>query len=231
MLEKYDMEKCEIGEAELVADHDLIKKNTKILRDYWIVELDNELKQIQKQVKHFYKGIVGFFVNPIAGLVYDFFLTPDIREKTINTIDVYLEAASRKITPAQIIEGYFDKFKENDLSYIRCKHYHEKFPELLERIKRSLVTRVISTRQLLCSNGECYEDLIRNTYENEDVARVELKKQLDYLEENLEFAIKHDLLKLNSLIKRQSIQILRSELEFKRKEFEKDIQKTFNTKK
>ncbi|MHC1591007.1 MAG: hypothetical protein ACXQS8_02905 [Candidatus Helarchaeales archaeon] len=229
MVEKLKTEESNVNKIELVADPELIDKNSKILRDYWIVELDNELKQIKKQVKNFYRGIVGFFVNPIAGLVYDFFLTPDIREKTIRTIDIYLEAAARNISPSQIIELYFDRFKVNDLSYLRCKHNHHKFPELLERIKKSLVTRVISTRELLQAQGECYEDLIRNTYQNEAVAREELKKQLDYLEENLEFAIKHDLLNLNSLIRKQSIAILRSELEFKRKEFEKDIQKTFNS--
>ena len=105
---------------------------------------------------------------------------------------------------------------------------YEKFPELLDRIKKSLVTRVVSTRELLCACGECYDDLIRDTFQDENHARTELAKQLDHLEDNLDFAIEHDMMRLNSLIKKQTISILRNEMSYKRAEFDKEVQRVFN---
>lgn len=223
MQERYEVE----GEKPLIED-ERIQRNHDVLREYWIEELDRTLKEIKRQVKSFYSGFVGFFVNPIAGIVYDFFLAPEIREKTINTIDIYLEAARQDIGPTKIIEQYFENFKVNDISYIRCKHNHEKFSEILQRIKKSLVIRVVNARPLLFAQGDCYADLVRDAFKKEEVARSELIKQLEHLEDNLNFAIDNNLLKINSLISNQTLHILKHELEFKRAEFEKELHNIFD---
>ena len=210
-----------------------IKINQQILREQWIDELDETLANIKKQTDNFWGGIAGFFLNGLVSWVYSFFLSPDIRDKTLNQIDVLLKAAEKYNGDDQaLIDEFFEEFKVNEVGYIRCKKRHAKFPEFIDRMKKVFVNRVKSTADLInCnSNGGCknHADLIVETYKTLENAQKDLKLQLDDAESQLDFAIKNNLLAVNRMILPQTIRILKGEIEFRRNLFKKSLKKYFN---
>ncbi|NHI92027.1 MAG: hypothetical protein EAX96_05950 [Candidatus Lokiarchaeota archaeon] len=209
----------------------LIKINQQILREQWITELDETLANIKIQTNSFYRGIAGFLFNGIVSWVYSFFLSPDIREKTLKQIEVLLRAAEKfNGDENALINEFFNDFKVNDVGYIRCKKTHKKFPEFIERMKIIFLHRVKSTVELINCNGGCknHGDLIVKTYKTLENAKADLKLQLDEAEDQLDFAIKYNLLAVNGLILPQTIKILKGEIEFRRNLFESSLIKYFN---
>ena len=210
-----------------------IKINQQILREQWIDELDETLANIKKQTEHFWGGIAGLLFNGLVTWVYGFFLSPDIRDKTLNQIEVLLKAAEKYNGDDEaLVNNYFDEFKVNEVGYIRCKKNHKKFPEFIERMKKVFVNRVKSTNNLVYCNGGCetHGDLIVKTYKTIENAQADLKLQLDDAESQLDFAIKHDLLAVNRLILPQTIRILKGEIEFRRNLFKKSLNQYFDAK-
>ena len=207
-----------------------IEKNKEILRETWIMELDETLKNVKTQTKNFWGGVVGFLFNPLVSVIYKFFLSPDIREKTLVQIDVLLKAGEKYNGNEQaLIDEFFDEFKENDIAYIRCKKKHAKFPEVLEKMKGYFIRRVASTSALLHTKGNNHGELIVNNYKTFEIAKADLNKQLDDAEDQLDFTIKHKLLAVSGLILPQTIRILKSEIEFRRNLFETSLTTYFNT--
>jgi len=207
-----------------------IEKNKEILRETWIMELDETLANVKKQTKHFYSGIVGFLFNPLVSVIYNFFLSPDIREKTLGQIEVLLKAGEKYNGDDQaLVDEFFDEFKDNDIAYIRCKKKHKKFPEVVEKMKEYFVRRVASTSNLLNSKGETHGELIVNNYKSFEKAKTDLNLQLDDAEKQLDFTIEHKILAVNRLILPQTIRILKGEIEFRRDLFETSLNNYFNS--
>ncbi|MHA1798393.1 MAG: hypothetical protein ACTSVY_08080 [Candidatus Helarchaeota archaeon] len=209
---------------------DQIKKNQQILKETWITELDETLANVRAQTKTFWGGIAGFFLNPIVSVIYNFFLSPEIREKTLNQIDILLEAAEAYNGDDQkLIDEYFEEFKKNDIAYIRCKKKHPKFQEILEKMKIYFVHRVASTAKLIRSKGNTHGELIVNNYPTLEDAKADLNMQLNDAEDQLDFTIEHKLLAVNRLILPQTIKILKGEIRFRRKLFETSLTEYFKT--
>jgi len=209
-----------------------IKINQQILREQWIDELDETLANIKKQTDHFWGGIAGLLFNGLVSWVYSFFLSPDIRDKTLNPIEVLLNAAEKYNGDDEaLINEYFNEFKVNEVGYIRCKKNHQKFPEFIERMKKVFVNRVKSTKNLVYCNGGCetHADLIIKTYKTIENAQADLKLQLDDAESQLDFAIQNNLLAVNRLILPQTIKILKGEIKFRRNLFKTSLKKYFNS--
>lgn len=212
---------------------DKIKINQQILREQWIDELDETLANIKKQTEHFWGGITGLIFNGLVSWVYSFFLSPDIREKTLNQIEVLLKAAEKyKGDDEALVKEYFDEFKVNEVGYIRCKKNHKKFPEFIERMKKVFINRVKSTTDLIHCNGGCetHADLIVKTYKTLENAKKDLNLQLDDAESQLDFTIQNNLLAVNRLILPQTIKILKGEIKFRRKLFENSLNQYFDSK-
>ncbi|MHA1298844.1 MAG: hypothetical protein ACTSO9_05310 [Candidatus Helarchaeota archaeon] len=205
------------------------KKNSEILKETWISEIDDTLENIKESLKHFFSGIWGFLFNKIVIFAYKFFLSPDIREKSVLQIEPILNGAkilnSNNIN--EVLEQHFEEFKKNDLGYIRCKHKHKKFPELIEKMKENYITRVKEANRLLCSDGDCYSQLIRNAYEDKETAIRIMRQTLYLAKESLDFSVENKLLKLNSLIKDQTIRVLYGEIDYRERLFKEKLERIF----
>ncbi|MHA1783788.1 MAG: hypothetical protein ACTSVE_01190, partial [Candidatus Helarchaeota archaeon] len=127
----------------------------------------------------------------------------------------------------KVLEKYFEKYMKNDVGYTRCKRNHPKFPELREKMKKSLILRVKGTKQLLLSEGETYDELFKNAYSNKEEALESILNQLKNAEDNLEFAFSNKMLDISSLIIGPTMKILRKEIEFGKNYFKEKVKELY----
>ena len=205
-------------------------KNEDIIMEHWVSDFDDTQIEIKAMIKEeFYSGIWGFLLNRLIAWSFDFFLTPDIRKKAIKQFEIYINAAKEYTgNNEEILEKYFDTYLINDIGYIRCKRNHPKFPELEERMKKSLLLRVTGTKKLLESEGETHDELLKNAHPNKNEALKSILMQLENAEENLNFAIEEKMLKISSMIRDSTIKILRKEIAFGRNYFKEKIDELYS---
>ncbi len=211
-------------------EDDKFKKNSELLKEYWISEIEDTLENIKNYLKHFFSGVWGWLFNKFVVFIFDFFLSPEVREKSITQLSPILEGA--KILNSNnlddIIEQFFEEFKENDLGYIRCKHKHKKFPELVEKMRQNFITRVTGTHKLLLADGKCYSELVRNAFQNKEEAIKVMVETLDLAKESLDFTVENKIIKISPLIRSQTISVLYKEIDYKRKVFLDKLDQIFS---
>ncbi len=204
-------------------------KNEDIILEHWVSDFDDTQIEIKSMIKEeFYPSIWGILLNRLMAWSFDFFLAPDIRKKAIKQFEIYIKAAKEYTSNDKvIIEKYFDNYLKNDVGYIRCRRNHSKFPELKEKMKKSLIIRISGTKKLLESRGETHDELLKNAYPNKKEALESVLIQIQNAEDNLNFAIEHKMLKISSLIRDSVLNILRKEIEFGKNYFEEKIDELY----
>ena len=201
------------------------QKNSEILRKQWIYELEDSLEEIEELIKkEFYTGIWGVLFNRLIAGLYSFFFSKDIKSKILKQMEVLLQA-SREYNgnSEEMIEKYFDEYLINDVGFARIKKKHKKTPELVERIKRSLLIMVKGTNELLQCEGECYDDLLLDAYKTKTEAEKAIFALIDDADESLEFSVQNNMAKISSLIRKQTIKVLRKEVEIARDYYTKKL--------
>lgn len=211
-------------------EDDKFKKNSELLKDYWISEIDDTLNNIKNSLRHFFSGIWGWLFNRFVVFAYRFFLSPDIRETSVAQLDPILDGARilNSDNLDRVIELYFDDFKRNDLGFIRCKHKHKKFPELLDKMKQNYITRITGANQLLLADGECYSELVRNAFNDKESAIKVMIETLDLAKDSLDFTVENKIIRISPLIRSQSIRVLYDEIEYKQKVFRDKLERIFS---
>ncbi|MHA1265925.1 MAG: hypothetical protein ACTSRS_11905 [Candidatus Helarchaeota archaeon] len=206
------------------------KKNAQILKAQWIYELEETMKEIEDLIKkEFYTGIWGLLFNRIAAEVYNIFLSKDIKHKILRQFDLILEAAKDyNGNSEEIIQKYYEDYLANDPAWARCKRRHTKSAELKERIKKSFLLILQNTKDLLNSSGNSYDELLYNAYKTKEAAWKATFSLIDDTEDSLEFTVKHKMVKINRLIRKQTIRILRREIEIAREYYENKLNAIFN---
>ncbi|NVM31630.1 MAG: hypothetical protein HWN65_22525 [Candidatus Helarchaeota archaeon] len=205
------------------------QKNAEALRRQWNLELDETLEEIEIIIKEeFYTGIWGLLFNRIIAGIYSLFFSKDIKKKIKKQFEVILNA-SRDFNgnPEEIIENYFDEYLKNDVGFARIKKRHKKTPELLERIKQSLIIMVRGTNDLLKCEGECYDDLLLDAYQTKEEAERSVYALIDDAGDNLEFTVDNKMVKINKLIRSHVIKILRKEVEIARDYYTKKLNELY----
>ena len=210
-------------------NEDKIRFNSEIVKNQWIQDFDDTQIEIKRMIREeFYQGLVAILINRLIAWAFDFFLAPDIRDKAIKQFDIYLEAAAEfNDNDDEILEKYFYRYMINDVGYIRCKRNHPKFPDLKKLMKKSLLIRVIGTKELLLSSGNTHDELFKNAHPNKDEALESILMQLKNAEENLEFAYQNKLLNISSLIKDSTMKILRKEIAFGKQYFKEKVDELY----
>ena len=208
---------------------DIIKKED-ILMEHWVSDFDDTQVEIKRMIKEeFYSGIWGLLLNRLIAWSFDFFLAPDIRKKAIKQFEIFINAAKEyEGNDEEILEKYFNEYMLNDVGYIRCKRTHPKFPELKEKMKKSLLLRVAGTKQLLESEGETHDELLKNAHSTKEEALDSILIQIKNAEDNLNFAIEEKMLKISSLIRDSTIRILRKEIEFGKVYFKEKMDELYS---
>ena len=206
------------------------QKNSEVLKEYWVSEIDDTIKNIKRSLDHFFSGIWGWMLNPFVKFAYKFFLSPDVRKKSIAQLDPILDGARllNSNNLDEVIENYFEDFKKNDLATLRCRKKHEKYPELLENMRKNYIARVKGAKILINSNGESYSELVRNAFSNKEEARNIMIKTLHLAKEGLDFVVENEMMKLSSLIKSQTIRILYEEFNYKENYFKEQIERIYS---
>ncbi|MHA1378251.1 MAG: hypothetical protein ACTSRG_07700 [Candidatus Helarchaeota archaeon] len=80
----------------------------------------------------------------------------------------------------------------------------------------------------MCANGDSYNELIRNTYKDKETAVSAMRKTLYLAKESLDFSVENKMMKLNSLIKDQTIKVLYEEIKFRENYFVEKLEKIFS---
>lgn len=210
-------------------DAECLIRNAEILKNQWLYELEETMREVDALIrKEFYTGIWGILFNRIVAEVYNIFLSPDIKDKILRQFDLLILAAKEYNGNADtIVEKYYEEYLTNDPGWGRCKKRHSKSPELRERIKKSFALMLKNTHDLLNSTGECYDDLLFNAYKTKDIAWEATFNLLNDTKESFDFTVKHKLVKINRLIRDQTIRILRREIEVAHEYYEKKLNDIF----
>jgi len=212
-------------------NEDQFQKNADIIRKQWINELESTMEEVEQLIRDdFYTGIWGFLLNKIVAIVYGFLLSNDIKEKILRQSEILI-AASKEFNgkPDEIVQKFFEPYLKEDPSFERAKKKHLKLSELKERYKRSFILLVGETARLLRSEGDNYDEIFVNAYKTKEEASKATFSILDHAKEDLEFAIEHNMIKLNILVRDQIIRILRKEIEIGRKYYEIKINEAFQS--
>ncbi len=206
------------------------QKNAEIIKNQWREELEGSMAEIEGLIKEeFYTGIWGVLFNRIIASVYSLFLSNDIKHKILKQGDLLIEAAREfdGNSESEILDKYYEPYLANDPAWARCKKRHSKASELKERIKKSFTIMLRNTHTLLQSHGECYNDLLFNAYKTKEDAWKATFNLINDTEDNLEFTVEHKMMKINRLIRDQTIKILRREIAIARKYYENKLNDIF----
>jgi hypothetical protein len=210
-------------------DKDQFEKNAGILKNEWIEKLEGALEEIESSIKEdFYAGVWGLLFNRIVARLYSLFLSKDIKKKILKQFDLILKAGKvYNGNSNEVLENHFAEYLANDPGYDRCKKMHSKTPELRDRIKKSFALMIKNSNELLTSCGNCYEDLVLNAYKTKEAAGKATFSLIDDAEESMEFTIQHKMLKISSLIRHQTIKLLRQEIEISREYYTKKLNEIY----
>ena len=210
-------------------DKNQFEKNAEILRQEWTEKLEGAMDDLEAAIKEdFYAGVWGLLFNRIVARLYSLFLSKDIKKKLLKQFDLILKAGKEyNGNSNDVLEKYFAEYLANDPGYDRCKKMHSKTPELRDRIRRSFAVMVKNTSDLLNSCGDCYEELMCNTYKTKEAAWKATFTLIDDAEESMEFTIHHKLLKISSLIRHQTIKLLREEIEISREYYTQKLNEIY----
>ncbi|MHA1130885.1 MAG: hypothetical protein ACTSQI_10965 [Candidatus Helarchaeota archaeon] len=214
-----------------VIDEDKFHKNANLLREQWEQELDYRMKEVKQLVRDdFYSGIWGILFNHFIAVIYSFFLSKDIREMILEQGEILLEASKEYDgNDEKIIAKYFEPYLKADPSWERTKKRHRKLPELKERYKRSFIMLLNETHLLLNSEGNDYNELFKNAYRTREKAWAATFSIIDTAEEDLEFAIRHKMIKINRLLQEPIYRILRKEIAIGKESYHSRIHSIFDS--
>ncbi len=203
------------GDSPMHSEHreDPIREDhARIIKEELVKEMDKGLEYIQTCLgQMFGEGLAGWFLNPIARLIYHIMARKDIRDKTIRQIDVVLDCAM-KFNGSNLdglIEEHFEDYMLNDQSFHRCKKNHKAYPVIEGIMKDLFKSRIGPAHKLIISQGTCYEELTR-------IAFTEKQAAMDNLQRELEFSYKvlgvikenKKVVKLPSFVRQPIIRIM-----------------------
>lgn len=211
-------------------DETQFEKNAVILKNQWIEALEGSIEEIERLIEEeFYEGIWGFLFNRVMAHLYSLFLSKDIKKKILKQFDLLLKAGKEyNGNSEEVLQKYFAEYLANDPGYARCKKAHSKSAELRERIKKSFDLMIKNSNDLLNSCGDCYDELLLNAYKTKNDAWRATFDLINITEANMEFTIEHKMLKITSLIRSQTIKILRREIEVSRTYYSKKLNELFS---
>ena len=198
-----------VGEPSMHIDS--LQEHAQFIKEELIKEMDMGLDYIQTCIGNMYGGVTGWFLNPIARLVYHIMARKDIRDKAIAQIDIVLDCAMKYngSNLDQLIQENFEDYMLNDQSFHRCKKNHKVYP-IIEGIMKDLFkSRIEPTHKLLNSNGNCYEELTKNAFSEKEFALGNLQRELDFSYKVLDVIKEHRrVIKLPSFVRSPVIKIM-----------------------
>ncbi|MFX1293591.1 MAG: hypothetical protein ACFFD2_01845 [Promethearchaeota archaeon] len=161
---------------------DSLIENAEIIKKEMIRELDLGLEYIQVLISNMFGGITGWFLNPIARLIYHIMARKDIREKCIAQIDIVLDCAMKYngSNLDTLVETNFEEYIFNDQSFHHCKKKHKVYPIIENIMKDIFKSRIEPAHKLLNSEGSCYEELTQNAFSEKEDAINNLQRELDF---------------------------------------------------
>ena len=165
-----------------------LEENALIIKEEMIKELDLGLEYIQVLISNMYGGVAGWFLNPIARLIYHIMARKDIREKCISQIDIVLDCALNYDGKnlESLVEENFEEYIFNDQSYHRCKKKHRVYPIIEGIMKDIFRSRIEPAHRLLFSKGTCYAELTQNAFSEKQEALDNLQRELDFSDQVLD---------------------------------------------
>ncbi|MHA1309391.1 MAG: hypothetical protein ACTSQO_00560 [Candidatus Helarchaeota archaeon] len=199
-------------EDQLKKSKIIYPESKQILRKQLIYELELGNKNLKKKINRLYNGIKGFFLNPIIGVLYDWFIGPDIKKDMITQIDIMLDAA-------ELLEGNEDnqefwekwttEYCNNDPWLKRCNKSHPAYPEILEMFWQGYHDSVVEFYKCLQVQANDYVDLSRKTFTKEELTR-NFTESLRVTKETMEKIINtKKLLQIPSWLRKDVIKIMR----------------------
>ena len=216
-------------------DPECFEKNAEIMREQWRLELEESMEEVEDLIKkEFFTGVWGLLFNRLVASVYSFFLSKDLKHKILNQGELVIEAVREfngkefDGNSEEVIEKYFEDYISNDPAWERCKKRHSKSAELRARIKKGFGTMLKNAYDLLYSNGECYDDLLLNAYPTKELAWKPTFALIDETEDNINFTVKNKMVKINILLRDQTIKILRREIAIAREYYEQKLNELYD---
>lgn len=194
-----------------------IEKKKELILERYIKEFDDGLRYIKTQIRYnLYEGITGWFLNPIASLLYKVFIAPSIRDQALDNFNKLFECSQEfngsKVcmeSATNIINQKFDDIIKNDPSYQRFDHKHEKAEDMKSLIKEGFAQQLLLTKKLMDSDGESYEEIIKNAFESREFFMKFTNEQLESTYRGLKLLLtEKSLLKVPSIIRSQTRRIL-----------------------
>jgi hypothetical protein len=190
---------------------DSYEEHAQIVKEEMISEMDLGLDHIQGLISNMYGGVAGWFLNPIARLLYHIMARKDIREKAIAQIDIVLECAMRYNGKnlEELVEDKIEDYLFNDQSFHRCRKSHKAYSSIEGIMKEVFKSRIEPAHRLVISEGNCYAELTKNAYNEKQQALDNLQRELEFSYEVLDI-IKNNkrVMKVPSFIRDKIIHIM-----------------------
>jgi hypothetical protein len=201
-------------------DTQIYPKSKEILREQLVYELKLGNKNLKKKINHMYKGLKGFFLNPIIRVLYSIFIGPDIRDDMIAQIDDMLNAAEimdGREDNEEFWEKWTKQYCDHDPWLKRCDKTHKIYPEILEMFEDGFQGSVKEFNKTLHTKANNYEELARGTFTREELVE-NFETSLRVTRETMEKVINtKGLLQIPSLIRDEVVKIMRVGFEYAEK--------------
>ena len=208
-----------------------LEENAHIVKEELIREMDRGLDYIQKLINNMYGGVAGWFLNPIARLIYHIMARKDIREKCIAQIDIVLDCAMKYDghNLDQLVEENFEDYIYNDQSFHHCKKNHKVYPIIEGLMKDLFKSRIEPAHRLLTSKGSCYEELTQNAFSKKQDALDNLQRELEFSYKVLGVIKKNkNVMKIPSFVRNKIIHIMELGQKYAKERLTERIDEIYN---
>ncbi|MHA1682859.1 MAG: hypothetical protein ACTSUE_18115, partial [Promethearchaeota archaeon] len=179
-------------------DLDQLRLKANLLKDEWVSEIERGLKHMQPVIRREFrvKGIFGFLADPLVSFGTEKYIK-SARKIANKQLNIAMECAMEIIKdehPAEVIDEYFEKFREYDILYRYAKKSHDKFELIVNSLKNEFILRIEDTVRLLSAkplegkNGfSSVADVYKSAYKyNVNSAKRAQEEQLKYIKERVE---------------------------------------------
>jgi hypothetical protein len=191
--------------------------------------MEEGLKYTDYRIRNLYGGVTGFFVNPIATMLYRYLGVGAVKRRWLERFKLMIDCIKK--FRGKNLDSFVDRYLEDHLrindTYLRANKNHPKFPELVSILREIFKYKIDLYSKIIRGSGDTYPELVRSVF-----SRKEFEK---YVERGFELEVKvieltekeKGLIKIPPLIRREAIFLLKSGVQEARRRVEQRMDRIY----
>jgi len=180
---------------------DYLERNYHLVKERMIQQMENSIIRGRNLIDT--ELDMGFlnFIKPLVKIFYDNWAKNDVRDNTLNQINLTLDAGIKFLKNGatdsefdRIINESLPKYIKADQTSLQCSKNHKNYPKIIQVAEETFINYLKEVVKLLevTEDVEDYGDLCRVAFKSKKIAEENLMKQLTFTDRGIKI-VENDL--------------------------------------